>query len=289
MRKIIAIVLCVLSMAACSTTKVALKYDKRAKVRTRTAAGCGGKGGEGRKFRRQARRTRDLAGLDPRNLRKSDQEPRIRSAGFASSCKPRSPMALHARGVENSSSAAAQLTGVIRKLDCNQVFRREANVEIEISVVDAGSIDIQTDVFDLEHRRVGRQPQYRNLRCGGGSARAHREDPARDDRQGARRSGVSARRCSSRMIGRSPLRVRRKRVQVPFREEPSRDAQCHCDSPRCVGRRPRECRRSHRRCDVLQRLRAHSGDRVPHGFARAARSARVLSVLCRFASTAPTN
>jgi len=32
-----------------------------------------------------------------------------------------------------------QLTGVVKKLDCNQVFRREANVEIEISVTDTAS------------------------------------------------------------------------------------------------------------------------------------------------------
>jgi hypothetical protein len=47
--------------------------------------------------------------------------------------------ALKARGVRVESSASPwQLSGVIRKLDCNQYVRREGNVEIELVVRDAG-------------------------------------------------------------------------------------------------------------------------------------------------------
>ena len=47
---------------------------------------------------------------------------------------------LHARGGSVGSTAAPlQLAGVIRKLDCNQMARREANVEVEISVIERAS------------------------------------------------------------------------------------------------------------------------------------------------------
>lgn len=45
---------------------------------------------------------------------------------------------LRARGLAvGAGSGRPQLTGVVRKLDCNQVVRREANVEIELSVLGA--------------------------------------------------------------------------------------------------------------------------------------------------------
>ncbi len=44
---------------------------------------------------------------------------------------------LRARGVTIDEAAAQnQITGTIKKLDCNQIVRREANVEIEITVLD---------------------------------------------------------------------------------------------------------------------------------------------------------
>jgi len=45
---------------------------------------------------------------------------------------------LRARGVTvDSQSPKYHLTGIIRKLDCNQIVRREANVEIEVHILDA--------------------------------------------------------------------------------------------------------------------------------------------------------
>ena len=47
---------------------------------------------------------------------------------------------LRARGVViDSTSAPVQISGVIHQLDCNQMVRREANVEIEVSVTEISS------------------------------------------------------------------------------------------------------------------------------------------------------
>jgi len=47
---------------------------------------------------------------------------------------------LRVRGVTTDSpSAPLQISGVIRKLDCNQIVRREANVEIEVLVTETAS------------------------------------------------------------------------------------------------------------------------------------------------------
>lgn len=47
---------------------------------------------------------------------------------------------LRARGIDvEGAGAAYQLGGVIRKLDCNQYVRREANVEIDVSVVEVAT------------------------------------------------------------------------------------------------------------------------------------------------------
>ena len=44
---------------------------------------------------------------------------------------------LRARGVTpNQPTSQFQITGTIKKLDCNQIVRREANVEIEVAVLD---------------------------------------------------------------------------------------------------------------------------------------------------------
>jgi uncharacterized lipoprotein YajG len=44
---------------------------------------------------------------------------------------------LRARGIDVPAQGAPyQIIGVVRKLDCNQIVRREANVEIELTVVD---------------------------------------------------------------------------------------------------------------------------------------------------------
>jgi uncharacterized lipoprotein YajG len=46
---------------------------------------------------------------------------------------------LRARGVKTDESSPFQISGVIRKLDCNQYVRREANADIEITVIDRAS------------------------------------------------------------------------------------------------------------------------------------------------------
>jgi len=136
MRKIIVIVLCVLSMAACSTTKVGLKYESaKGSDKTAPAAAAGpvavgnfaDERGEPATWLGSIRGT---YGNPIKNLESDQPVSKLVQTAFVDG--------LHARGVENSPTASTQMTGVIRKLDCNQVFRREANVEIEISVVDAG-------------------------------------------------------------------------------------------------------------------------------------------------------
>jgi hypothetical protein len=46
---------------------------------------------------------------------------------------------LRARGVNPETAAPMQIAGVVRKLDCNQLMRSEANVEIEVSIIDTVS------------------------------------------------------------------------------------------------------------------------------------------------------
>jgi hypothetical protein len=136
MRKFIAIALFALSMAACSTTKVPLKYYNT-QGEAKTALPAGGKTVNVETFADQRGEPptwlgsiRGTYGNPIKNLESDQPVSEIVQTEFIDG--------LHARGVENSPSASAQMTGVIRKLDCNQVFRREANVEIEISVVEAG-------------------------------------------------------------------------------------------------------------------------------------------------------
>lgn len=136
MRKIIVIVLCALSMAACSTTKVGLKYEgakgsgKAASAAAAKAVTVGNFADERGEPATWLGSIRGTYGNPIKNLESDQPVSKLVQTAFTD--------ALDTRGIENSSSAPAQLTGVIRKLDCNQVFRREANVEIEISVVDAG-------------------------------------------------------------------------------------------------------------------------------------------------------
>jgi uncharacterized lipoprotein YajG len=136
MRKIIVIVLCVLSMAACSTTKVGLNYesaqgsDRTAPAATAGAVNVGDFADERGEPATWLGSIRGTYGNPIKNLESDQPVSKIVQTAFVDG--------LRARGVENSPSAPVQITGVIKKLDCNQVFRREANVEIEISVVAAG-------------------------------------------------------------------------------------------------------------------------------------------------------
>jgi hypothetical protein len=134
MRKIVAIVLCVLSMAACSTTKVPLKYYN-AQGATRTALPPSGKTVTVGAFTDERGEPptwlgsiRGTYGNPIKNLESDQPVATIVQAQFVDG--------LHSRGIEAAPTAPVQLAGVVRKLDCNQVFRREANVEIEISVID---------------------------------------------------------------------------------------------------------------------------------------------------------
>jgi hypothetical protein len=137
MRNIIAIVLLVLSMAACSTTKVPLKYYN-AQGAIKTAAPPTGKTVNVGTFddKRGEPPTwlgsiRGTYGNPIKNLESDQPVATIVQTEFVDG--------LHSRGIEASPTAPVQLSGVVRKLDCNQVFRREANVEIEISVTDAAT------------------------------------------------------------------------------------------------------------------------------------------------------
>ena len=47
--------------------------------------------------------------------------------------------ALQDRGIQVSGGAHHQIAGVIKKLDCDQYERREANIEIEVSVIDTAN------------------------------------------------------------------------------------------------------------------------------------------------------
>ena len=137
MRKFIAIALFMLSMAACSTTKVPLKYYNTQGA-TRTAVPPSGKTVNVGAFadKRGEPPTwlgsiRGTYGNPIKNLESDQPVSTVVQTEFVDG--------LHARGIESSTTAPVQLTGVVKKLDCNQVFRREANVEIEISVTDTAS------------------------------------------------------------------------------------------------------------------------------------------------------
>lgn len=137
MRKIIGIALCLLLLAACSTTKVGLKYESAAApARTPPAADA------------KTVRIADFVDKRPepanwigairgtygnpiKNLETDQPVVTIVQQDFVD--------ALKARGVTISATAPTQLTGIVRQLNCNQVFRREANVEIEMFVVDTAT------------------------------------------------------------------------------------------------------------------------------------------------------
>ncbi|MGH8172876.1 MAG: hypothetical protein ACREPX_06990 [Rhodanobacteraceae bacterium] len=136
MRKIIGIALCVLLLAACSTTKVGLKYQSADAAKTPMPA-------TSKAVRIAAfvdKRTeppnwigaiRGTYGNPIKNLETEQPVATIVQKDFVD--------ALQARGIGESATAQTQIAGVVLKLDCNQVFRREANVEIEIYVVDTAT------------------------------------------------------------------------------------------------------------------------------------------------------
>ena len=125
--------LLVVTLSACGTTHVSLKYsappaivqasaraqpllvgtftDKRGEPATWLGAIRGGYG-------------------NPlKNLESDKPVAELVKAAFADG--------LRARGVApDQSSSQFQITGTIKKLDCNQFVRREANVEIEVAVLD---------------------------------------------------------------------------------------------------------------------------------------------------------
>lgn len=137
MRKIIGLALCMLLLAACSTTKVGLNYGK-ADAAARTPLPADAKTVRIADF--TDKRTeppnwigaiRGTYGNPIKNLETEQPVATIVQKDFVD--------ALATRGVQVSATAPVQLTGVVRKLDCNQVFRREANVEIEIFIVDTAT------------------------------------------------------------------------------------------------------------------------------------------------------
>lgn len=137
MWKIAAGLACMLALAACSTTKVALKYDNpqspnKVAASTTTAPVTIGLFIDQREEPANwIGAIRGTYGNPIKNVESEQTVSLLVQTAFADG--------LRARGVQDSSSAPLQLAGVIRKLDCNQMSRREANVEIELSVIDAST------------------------------------------------------------------------------------------------------------------------------------------------------
>jgi uncharacterized lipoprotein YajG len=137
MWKIAAGLTCMLALAACSTTKVGLKYDNPQSPNKVTASTTPAPVMVGSFVDQRGEPANWLGAIrggygNPLKNIESDQPVSLLvQTAFADG--------LRARGVQDSSSAPLQLAGVIRQLDCNQMARREANVEIEISVIDAAT------------------------------------------------------------------------------------------------------------------------------------------------------
>ena len=115
MRKIIAIALLMLSIAACSTTKVPLKYYntqgaiKTAVPATGKTVNVGDFADERGEPATWLGSIRGTYGNPIKNLESDQPVSKLVQTAFVDG--------LHARGIENSSSAPVQMTGVIRKLE----------------------------------------------------------------------------------------------------------------------------------------------------------------------------
>jgi Uncharacterized lipoprotein len=131
--KCILSVLLVATLSACGTTSVGLKYaappsvaQASARAQPLLVGNFADKRGEPATW---LGAIRGGFGNPLKNLESDKPVAELVKAAFADG--------LRARGVApDQASAPFQITGTIKKLDCNQIVRREANVEIEVAVLD---------------------------------------------------------------------------------------------------------------------------------------------------------
>jgi uncharacterized lipoprotein YajG len=131
--KCILSVLLVATLSACGTTSVGLKYAAPPSVAQASARAqplmvdnFADKRGEPATW---LGAIRGGFGNPLKNLESDRPVSELVQAAFADG--------LRARGVTpNQPTSQFQITGIIKKLDCNQIVRREANVEIEVAVID---------------------------------------------------------------------------------------------------------------------------------------------------------
>lgn len=135
MKRFAMALICAASLAACSTTRVGLKYAPSMTPSMIAASAAIDVGNFVDQRGEPATFIGAIRGGFGNPLKTLDAERPVSELvhdAFADG--------LRARGVTvDSGSTTAQLVGVIRKLDCNQMARREANVEIEVSVIDRAS------------------------------------------------------------------------------------------------------------------------------------------------------
>lgn len=124
---------CVASLCACSTTRVGMKYDSS---RVQEAfAGQTGTISVGSFIDQRGEPAHWLGairggfGNPVKKIETSETVSALVASAFIDG--------LRARGIDvTRGSPPLQISGVIRALDCNQMVRREANAEIEISVIE---------------------------------------------------------------------------------------------------------------------------------------------------------
>lgn len=134
----LAVLIIALVLAACSTTQVGMRYQAQQSV---TAAAAGSPGVSMGTFIDQRGEPahwlgaiRGGFGNALKNIELDQPVAQIVQTAFADG--------LRARQFTTSANAPFSVSGVIRKLDCNQMVRKEANAEIELNV---------------QHVRTGRQ------------------------------------------------------------------------------------------------------------------------------------
>ena len=132
MFKKLSIALALSLLAACSTTNVGLKYAPQAAVKKVANAGPAVTIGDFLDQREDASNwlgaIRGGYGNPLKNLEADRPVAEMVKAAFSE--------ALRARGINIGEAGRNQITGVVKRLDCNQYVRREAYADIEIAVLD---------------------------------------------------------------------------------------------------------------------------------------------------------
>jgi uncharacterized lipoprotein YajG len=135
MLRIVTPLLCLAVLAGCGTTNVGLKYAPAtppAKVAAATPVAVGDFTDQRGEPATWLGAIRGGFGNPLKNLESDQPVATLVQTAFADG--------LRARSVNvGAASAPYRLVGVVKKLDCNQYVRREANAEIEVSVIDVAS------------------------------------------------------------------------------------------------------------------------------------------------------